>query len=119
MINVSILGYGTIGSGVFQIIRENGQIIAERTGEEITVKSILDLRDFPGDIAEDIIVHDFAEIDSDDSVQIVVETMGGLHPAYEFVKASLEKGRSVCTSNKALVAAYQLYVLSGLRLHQM
>lgn len=106
MINVSILGYGTIGSGVFQIIRENGQIIAERTGEEITVKSILDLRDFPGDIAEDIIVHDFAEIDSDDSVQIVVETMGGLHPAYEFVKASLEKGRSVCTSNKALVAAF-------------
>lgn len=106
MINVSILGYGTIGSGVFQIIRENSQIITERTGEEITVKSILDLRDFPGDIAEDIIVHDFAEIDSDDSVQIVVETMGGLHPAYEFVKASLEKGRSVCTSNKALVAAF-------------
>ena len=106
MISVSTLGYGTIGSGVIQIIRENGQIIAERTGEEITVKSILDLRDFPGDIAEDIIVHDFAEIDSDDSVQIVVETMGGLHPAYEFVKASLEKGRSVCTSNKALVAAF-------------
>lgn len=106
MINVSILGYGTIGSGVFQIIRENGQIIAERTGDGITVKSILDLRDFPGDIAEDIIVHDFAEIDSDDSIQIVVETMGGLHPAYEFVKASLEKGRSVCTSNKALVAAF-------------
>lgn len=106
MINVSILGYGTIGSGVFQVLKENCQIIAERTGEEIKVKSILDLRDFPGDMAEGIIVHDFKEIDNDDSIQIVVETMGGLHPAYEFVKASLEKGRSVCTSNKALVAAF-------------
>lgn len=106
MINVSILGYGTIGSGVFQVLKENCQIIAERTGEEIRVKSILDLRDFPGDVAEGIIVHDFKEIDSDGSIQIVVETMGGLHPAYEFVKASLEKGRSVCTSNKALVAAF-------------
>lgn len=106
MINVSILGYGTIGSGVFQVLKENCQIIAKRTGEEIKVKSILDLRDFPGDEAEGIIVHDFKEIDSDGSIQIVVETMGGLHPAYEFVKASLEKGRSVCTSNKALVAAF-------------
>ena len=106
MINVSILGYGTIGSGVFQVLKENCQIIAKRTGEEIKVKSILDLRDFPGDEAEEIIVHDFKEIDSDDSISIVVETMGGLHPAYEFVKASLEKGRSVCTSNKALVAAF-------------
>lgn len=106
MINVSILGYGTIGSGVFQILKENRQIIAERTGDEIKVKSILDLRDFPGDEAEEVLVHDFNEIDNDDSIQIVVETMGGLHPAYEFVKASLEKGRSVCTSNKALVAAF-------------
>ncbi|MCI9078096.1 MAG: homoserine dehydrogenase [Lachnospiraceae bacterium] len=106
MINISILGYGTIGSGVFQVLKENCQIIAERTGEEIKVKSILDLRDFPGDVAEGIIVHDFKEIDNDSSIQIVVETMGGLHPAYEFVKASLEKGRSVCTSNKALVAAF-------------
>lgn len=106
MINVSILGYGTIGSGVFQVLKENCQIIKERTGEEIKVKSILDLRDFKGDCAEELIVHDFKEIDADSSINIVVETMGGLHPAYEFVKASLEKGRSVCTSNKALVAAF-------------
>ncbi len=106
MINVSILGYGTIGSGVFQVLKENCQIIKERTGEEIKVKSILDLRDFKGDHAEELIVHDFKEIDGDSSINIVVETMGGLHPAYEFVKASLEKGRSVCTSNKALVAAF-------------
>lgn len=106
MIKVSILGYGTVGSGVFEIIRENSKVIAERTGEDIQVKSVLDLRDFPGEPVEEVLVHDFAEIENDDEVQIVVETMGGLHPAYEFVKASLEKGKSVCTSNKALVAAY-------------
>lgn len=112
MVNVSILGYGTIGSGVFQILRENKEIITQRTGGEVRVKSVLDLRDFPGDDAEEVLVHDFSEIDNDESVQIVVETMGGLHPAYEFVKASLEKGRSVCTSNKALVAEYGAELLS-------
>lgn len=106
MIKVSVLGYGTVGSGVVEIIRENKELIAKRTGEEIQVKSVLDLRDFPEDPVQDIIVHDFEEIKNDSEVQIVVETMGGLHPAYEFVKASLESGKSVCTSNKALVAAY-------------
>ncbi|MDY3853742.1 MAG: homoserine dehydrogenase [Butyribacter sp.] len=106
MIKVSVLGYGTVGSGVVEILRENADIITKRTGEEIVVKSVLDLRDFPGDPVQDIIVHDFEEIKNDTEVQIVVETMGGLHPAYEFVKAALESGKSVCTSNKALVAAY-------------
>ena len=106
MIKVSVLGYGTVGSGVVEIIRENSELITKRTGDEIQVKSVLDLRDFPGDPVQDIIVHDFEEIKNDSEVQIVVETMGGLHPAYEFVKASLESGKSVCTSNKALVAAY-------------
>jgi len=112
MINVSILGYGTIGSGVFEILDRNSQVITKRNGEEINVKSVLDLRDFPGDPVESVLVHDFADIDNDNSIQIVVETMGGLHPAYEFVKSSLEKGRSVCTSNKALVAAYGPELLS-------
>lgn len=106
MINVGILGYGTVGSGVFDILRENRDIIAERTGEEVAVKYVLDLRDFPGDPVEPVLVHDFKEIEADEDVQIVVETMGGLHPAYEFVKACLEKGKSVCTSNKALVADF-------------
>lgn len=106
MIKVSVLGYGTVGSGVVEILSENAALIAKRTGEEIQVKSVLDLRDFPGDPVQDKIVHDFEEIKNDAEVQIVVETMGGLHPAYEFVKASLESGKSVCTSNKALVAAY-------------
>ena len=106
MINVSVLGYGTVGSGVVEILKENADLITKRTGEEIRVKSVLDLRDFPGDPVQDMIVHDFEEIKNDPDVQIVVETMGGVHPAYEFVKASLESGKSVSTSNKALVAAY-------------
>lgn len=106
MINVSILGYGTIGSGVFGILNKNSDIITKRNGEEIHVKSVLDLRAFPGDPVESVLVHDFSNIENDDEVQIVVETMGGLHPAYDFVKACLEKGKSVCTSNKALVAEF-------------
>lgn len=106
MIKVSVLGYGTVGSGVVEILRNNAELIAKRTGKEIQVKSVLDLRDFPGDPVQEIITHDFEDIKNDTEVQIVVETMGGVHPAYEFVKAALESGKSVCTSNKALVAAY-------------
>lgn len=106
MIKVAILGYGTVGSGVFEILNANSEIISKRAGDDIQVKYVLDLRDFPGDPAEPFVIHDFAEIEKDSEVQIVVETMGGLHPAYEFVKASLESGKSVCTSNKALVAAF-------------
>lgn len=106
MINVGVLGYGTVGSGVVEIIQKNHDIIAKRVGNELQMKYVLDLRDFPGDPVEDILVHDFEIIKNDPDVQIVVETMGGEHPAYEFVKACLEAGKSVCTSNKALVAAY-------------
>lgn len=106
MINVGILGYGTVGSGVFDILRKNKDLIAGRAGDQIAVKYVLDLRDFPGDAVEPVLVHDFQKIDEDEDVQVVVETMGGLHPAYEFVKACLQKGKSVCTSNKALVADF-------------
>jgi len=106
MIKVGVLGYGTVGSGVVEILRENASLIAKRAGEEIQVKAVLDLRDFPGDPVQEILVHDFEEVKKDPEIQIVVETMGGLHPAYEFVRASLENGKSVATSNKALVAAY-------------
>lgn len=106
MINVSVLGYGTVGSGVFEILKKNQNIIDKRTGKEIRVKYVLDLRDFPGDPVESVLTHDYADIVNDKEVDIVVETMGGLHPAYEFVKQALECGKHVCTSNKALVAAY-------------
>lgn len=106
MIKVGVLGYGTVGSGVVEILQENCAIIQKRVGEEVSLKYVLDLRDFPGDPVEKILVHDFNVIAQDTEVKIVVETMGGLHPAYEFVKTCLENGKSVCTSNKALVAAY-------------
>ena len=70
------------------------------------MKAVLDLRDFPGDPVEKVLVHDFDIVANDPEISIVVETMGGVHPAYEFVKTCLENGKSVCTSNKALVAAY-------------
>ena len=106
MVKVSVLGYGTVGSGVVEILEKNKDIIAKRVGQELEVKYVLDLRDFPGDPVEKVLVHDFNVIAQDPEVSIVVETMGGVHPAYEFVKTCLENGKSVCTSNKALVAAY-------------
>lgn len=117
MINVSVLGYGTVGSGVVEVLKRNQKSIDGRVGEEIRVKSVLDLRDFPGDPIQDSIVHDFSEIENDASVSIVVETMGGLHPAYEFVKASLKAGKTVCTSNKELVAAYGPELLETAKNH--
>ena len=106
MLNVSVLGYGTVGSGVVEVLTTNKESIAKKAGQEINVKYILDLRDFPGDPHEDKVVHDFNVILNDEDVQIVVETMGGVKPAYDFVKACLEAGKSVCTSNKELVAKH-------------
>lgn len=106
MINVSVLGYGTVGSGVVEVLKSNRDVIEEKTGQKLCVKHVLDLRDFPGDSVQEIITHDFEDIVNDDEVSIVVETMGGLHPAYEFVKQALESGKHACTSNKALVAAF-------------
>lgn len=106
MVKVSVLGYGTVGSGVVEILEQNKDLITKRVGQEVVLKSVLDLRDFPGDPVEKVLVHDFDIIANDPEVSIVVETMGGVHPAYEFVRTCLEKGKSVCTSNKALVAEY-------------
>ena len=106
MIKAAVLGYGTIGSGVAEVLDINKDAIASRVGQEISLKYILDLRDFPGDKHEDIITHNFEDIINDDEVQIVVETMGGTGAAYTFVKAALQAGKHVATSNKALVAKY-------------
>jgi len=106
MIKVAILGYGTVGSGVVEVLTTNAGIIAKRAGQEVGVKYVLDLRDFPGDPIQSKVVHDFQIIQDDPEVDIVVETMGGTKPAYEFVKKALLAGKSVCTSNKELVAAY-------------
>lgn len=105
MIKIAVMGYGTIGSGVVEVLDINKNNIAKRAGKEIEVKYILDLRDFQGDPIQDKIVHDYKTIVEDPEVRIVVETMGGVEPAYTFVKAMLEAGKHVTTSNKALVAA--------------
>ncbi|SCP98997.1 homoserine dehydrogenase [Anaerobium acetethylicum] len=106
MINIGILGYGTVGSGVVEVLNTNQESINKRAGEEINVKYVLDLRDFPGDPIQDKIVHDFETINNDPDVSIIVEVMGGVEPAYTFVKKALENGKSVATSNKELVAKH-------------
>ena len=106
MVKIAVLGYGTVGSGVVEVLRTNQKVIDERLGEELRVKYVLDLRDFPDDPVQEFITHDFEEIVSDEEVKIVVEVMGGIEPAYTFVKRSLEAGKSVATSNKALVAKH-------------
>lgn len=106
MVNIAVLGYGTVGSGVVEVINTNHEIINKRAGQEINIKYVLDLRDFPGDPVQEVLVHDYEVIASDPEVDIVVEVMGGIEPAYTFVKRALESGKSVCTSNKALVAKH-------------
>lgn len=112
MINVAIMGYGTIGSGVAEILDENRDVIAKQAGQDVVLKYVLDLREFPDSPVADKIVHDFKVIEDDAEVQVVVETMGGLNPSYPFVKASLEAGKHVVTSNKALVAAHGTELLA-------
>ena len=106
MKNVAILGYGTVGSGVAEILEKNKKEISARTNEDINVKYILDLRDFPGDVNEKKVVHDYNIIIDDPEVDIVVETMGGIDIAYKFTKEALLRSKSVCTSNKAVVAEH-------------
>lgn len=101
---IAIMGYGTIGSGVAEVLEVNKDLITERAGEPVEVKYILDLREFPGDPNEDKIVHDYKVIVEDDEVGLVVEAMGGVEPAYTFVKEMLLAGKQVATSNKNLVA---------------
>ena len=112
MIKIAVLGYGTVGSGVVEVIQTNQELINKRVGEELEIKYVLDLRDFPGSPAEHLIVHDFEQIVNDEEVKIVVEVMGGTGVAYEFTKRSLLAGKSVVTSNKALVAAHGAELLA-------
>lgn len=106
MVKIAVLGYGTVGSGVVEVIETNQKLIDKRLGEELRIKYVLDLRDFKGDPVQNLITHDFEDIINDEEVRIVVEVMGGIEPAYTFVKRSLEAGKSVATSNKALVAKH-------------
>lgn len=106
MIQVAVMGYGTVGSGVVEVIEKNKEEINKKSGEDINIKYILDLRDFPEDPYADKVVHDVEQILNDPEIKIICETMGGLKPAYDFTKRALMLGKSVCTSNKELVAAH-------------
>lgn len=106
MVKVAVLGYGTVGSGVVEVIETNKAVIEQRIGDKLEIKYVLDLRDFPGDPIQEKVVHDYEVIVGDPEINIVVEVMGGVEPAYTFVKKALLAGRSVATSNKALVAKH-------------
>ena len=106
MAKVAVLGYGTVGSGVVEVLDTNAQEVAKSAGEAVELKYILDLRDFPGDKHESQVVHDINIILEDPEIDVICETMGGIEPAFTFEKNALMKGKSVCTSNKELVAAH-------------
>lgn len=119
MIQVAVLGYGTVGSGVVKVIDTNHDSILAKAGVDLNVKYILDLREFPGDPNENKVVHDYDVVVNDPEVKIVVETMGGTKPAYEFTKRALEAGKSVCTSNKELVARHGTELLATAKEHNV
>lgn len=106
MKKVAILGYGTVGSGVFEVIKTNQEIVNRKAGEELDIKYVLDLRSFPGEPVEEVLVNDYEIILNDPEVEVIAEVMGGVEPAYTFVKKALLNGKSVCTSNKELVAKH-------------
>ena len=105
MIGVAVLGFGTVGSGVYEVLKVNADSIARKASEELKVLSVLDLRDFPGNEVEKVLTHDYEDILNNDDIKIVAEVMGGVEPAFTFSKKALMKGKSVVTSNKAVVAA--------------
>lgn len=115
MINIAVLGYGTVGSGVVEVLDRNKDVVGNHAGQDINVKYVLDLRDFPGDPVQEKIVHDFDIIVNDPEVKIVVEVMGGVEPAFTFTKKALEAGKSVVTSNKELVARHGAELLCTAR----
>ena len=118
MIKIAVLGYGTVGSGVVEVIEKNKDMVNKKAGEELSIKYILDLRDFPGDTYENKVVHDYQTIVNDPEIQIICETMGGTGAAYEFTKQALQVGKSVCTSNKELVAAHGPELLTMAKEHK-
>ena len=112
MKNVAVMGYGTVGSGVFEVLTRNKETVSKNVGEELNVKYVLDLREFPGDPVESVLTHNFDDILNDEEVSVVAEVMGGIEPAYTFTKKCLLAGKSVCTSNKALVEKHGAELLA-------
>ena len=103
MIQIAVLGYGTVGSGVVEVINTNHDSINKRAENEINIKYVLDLRDFPGDPVEKVLVHDYEVIANDPEVDVVVEVMGGVEPAYTFTKRALEAGIAILSTNQGVI----------------
>ena len=112
MVSVAIMGHGVVGSGVAEILLTHKQKLFSNLGEEIYIKKVLDLREFPDSPIADRFTKDFEEIVNDLEIRVVVEVMGGLKPAYDYVKRCLKAGKSVVTSNKELVAAHGAELLA-------
>ncbi len=119
MTNIAILGFGVVGSGVAEVLTQNKNIIEKKLNKEINIKYILDLREFPGNPFEELVVHDFNIILNDPEVSVVAEMMGGSHPAYDFSKACLEAGKSVVTSNKEVVANFGAELIEIAKAHNV
>ena len=101
---VAVMGFGVVGSGVAELLKKNAPVIKENTGADLEVKRILDIRDFPNSEFAPLLTKDFCDIENDDEIEVVVETMGGLNPAFDFVSRCLKKKKHVVSSNKELVA---------------
>lgn len=119
MLKVAIMGHGTVGSGVYDVFAQNAAQIAKAVGEEVEVKYVLDLRDFSKLSYADKFVTDFSVIENDPEVCVVAEVMGGVGAAYEFSKRCLKAGKSVCTSNKELVAVHGEEMLALAKEHNV
>ena len=117
MIQMAVLGFGTVGGGVVEVIDRNQDVIRKTVPQGIYVKYILDLRDFPGNPYNDRVTHDYQDILDDGEIEVICETMGGREPAYTFTRKALERGISVCTSNKELVAAHGPELLEIAKAH--
>ena len=117
MIHIALLGFGVVGSGTAEVLTQNKAIIEKKIGQEINIKYILDLREFPDSPFADCIVHDFQTVVNDPEVSVVAEMMGGSHPAYDFTLACLKAGKSVVTSNKEVVANFGTELLAVAREH--
>ena len=112
MVKVAILGFGTVGSGVYEIIKTNTTGLKRKSGSDIEIKYILDIREFDDHPEKHLFTKNYDDILNDEEVKVVIEVMGGLHPAYEFSKAALSAGKHVVTSNKELVATYGTELLN-------
>lgn len=119
MIQVAILGHGVVGSGVAEILLTHKESLQKKVHEEISIKRILDLRDFPGLSYSDKFTKNFEDIVNDDEIKVVAEVMGGVNPAFDFVKRCLEANKSVVTSNKELVAKKGAQLLAIAKEHNV